>query len=136
MPQVKVYDLKSKESGSVALSDEVFAAPVNKHLLHDSVLNHLANRRRESRQILLNLHQPLAEIRSIAHVRTEEQPSSPPKLAGSFVGVDLLLHNRMKFRWQVIQNMSFGGMPRCGSFEHPNRRWSMKQYQFRVRESG
>ena len=46
MPQVKVYDLKSKESGSLSLKDEVFAAPVNTHLLHDSVLNHLANRRR------------------------------------------------------------------------------------------
>jgi large subunit ribosomal protein L4 len=46
MPQVKVYDLKSKESGSLSHKDEVFAAPVNTHLLHDSVLNHLANRRR------------------------------------------------------------------------------------------
>jgi large subunit ribosomal protein L4 len=46
MPQVKVYDLKSQESGSLSLKDEVFAAPVKNHLLHDSVLNHLANRRR------------------------------------------------------------------------------------------
>jgi large subunit ribosomal protein L4 len=46
MPQVTIYTQKRQEAGNLSLNDEVFAAPMNQHLVHDSVLNYLANRRR------------------------------------------------------------------------------------------
>jgi large subunit ribosomal protein L4 len=46
MPQASVFSLSSKEAGKVELKDSVFGTEVNTTLLHDSVVNYLANRRR------------------------------------------------------------------------------------------
>jgi large subunit ribosomal protein L4 len=46
MPTIDVLNLKNEKVGSVTLSDEVFAAPVNEALLYESVRNHMANQRR------------------------------------------------------------------------------------------
>ena len=37
MPNVEVFDLNNNVVGSLALADEVFAAPVNEHLLYEAV---------------------------------------------------------------------------------------------------
>jgi large subunit ribosomal protein L4 len=37
MPNVDVFDLNNQVVGSVALADDVFAAPVNEHLLYEAV---------------------------------------------------------------------------------------------------
>lgn len=46
MPTVKVHNLKNKEVGNVELSDAVFGAELNEHLIHLAVKNHLQNARR------------------------------------------------------------------------------------------
>jgi len=45
MPVVDVMDLAGKKVGTVELADEVFAAKVNPHLLHESVRHYLAGKR-------------------------------------------------------------------------------------------
>src|ERR1044072_6866914 len=45
MPQTNLYDKTGKSVGSVALSDELFAAPVNAAVLHQVVIAQLAGRR-------------------------------------------------------------------------------------------
>jgi large subunit ribosomal protein L4 len=45
MPQTNVYDRTGKTVGSVELSDELFAAPVNAAVLHQVVIAQLAGRR-------------------------------------------------------------------------------------------
>jgi large subunit ribosomal protein L4 len=45
MPVVDVMDLAGKKVGTVALADDVFAGPVNPHLLHESVRHYLAGKR-------------------------------------------------------------------------------------------
>jgi large subunit ribosomal protein L4 len=45
MPNVDVIDLSNEVVGSVDLADEVFAAPVNEHLLYEAVRNYTAGRR-------------------------------------------------------------------------------------------
>jgi large subunit ribosomal protein L4 len=45
MPVVDVMNLNGKKVGSVELADDVFAAPVNRNLLHEAVRNYLAGRR-------------------------------------------------------------------------------------------
>jgi large subunit ribosomal protein L4 len=45
MPVVDVIDLAGKKVGTVALADDVFGAPVNPHLLHESVRHYLAGKR-------------------------------------------------------------------------------------------
>jgi large subunit ribosomal protein L4 len=45
MPVVDVMDLAGKKVGTVELADDVFAARVNPHLLHESVRHYLAGRR-------------------------------------------------------------------------------------------
>ena len=45
MPVVDVMDLAGKKVGTVELADDVFGAPVNPHLLHESVRHYLAGRR-------------------------------------------------------------------------------------------
>jgi large subunit ribosomal protein L4 len=45
MPTVDVYNLKREKVGTLALSDEVFAAEVKEHLLHEVVVAQLASRR-------------------------------------------------------------------------------------------
>ena len=43
MPNVDVFNLSNQAVGSVELADEVFAAPVNDHLLYEAVRHHLAS---------------------------------------------------------------------------------------------
>ena len=43
MPNVDVFNLSNEPVGSVELADEVFAAPVNDHLLYEAVRHHLAS---------------------------------------------------------------------------------------------
>jgi large subunit ribosomal protein L4 len=45
MPVVDVMDLAGKKVGTIELADDVFATPVNRHLLHESVRHYLAGKR-------------------------------------------------------------------------------------------
>jgi large subunit ribosomal protein L4 len=45
MANVSVYNMEGKEVGSMELNDTVFAAPINKHLVHSAVVLQLANKR-------------------------------------------------------------------------------------------
>jgi len=45
MPSVNIIDLNNEVVGSLDLADEVFAAPVNEHLLYEAVRNYTAGRR-------------------------------------------------------------------------------------------
>lgn len=45
MAKIDVYDLERKKVGEIDLSDEVFAAEVKEHLLHEVVVAQLASRR-------------------------------------------------------------------------------------------
>ena len=45
MPSVDVFDLNKQRVGSLDLADEVFAAPVNEHLLYEAVRHHQAGQR-------------------------------------------------------------------------------------------
>ena len=46
MPSVDIIDFKNKKVGTVDLSDEVFAAPVNEALLYEAVRHYMAGARR------------------------------------------------------------------------------------------
>ena len=45
MANVSVYNMEGKEVGSIELNDAVFGVKVNEHLVHMSVVQHLANKR-------------------------------------------------------------------------------------------
>lgn len=45
MANVSVYNMEGKEVGTIDLNDAVFGAPVNEHLVHMAVVQHLANSR-------------------------------------------------------------------------------------------
>jgi len=45
MPKVEVINIKGEKVGSVDLPDEVFAAPVRRHLVWEAVRHHLARKR-------------------------------------------------------------------------------------------
>ncbi len=45
MPKVQVFDLNNEPVGEVELSDEVFGAPVNEHLLYEAVRHYQAGLR-------------------------------------------------------------------------------------------
>ena len=45
MENVSVYNMEGKEVGTIELNDAVFGAPVNEHLVHMAVVQHLANKR-------------------------------------------------------------------------------------------
>ncbi len=45
MPNVSVYDMTGKQTGSMELSDEVFGITPNRTVLHSAVVNYLANQR-------------------------------------------------------------------------------------------
>lgn len=45
MATVSVYNIEGKQVGEVQLNDDVFGAKINEHLMHMSVINHLANKR-------------------------------------------------------------------------------------------
>lgn len=52
MANVSVYNMQGQEVGSMELSDAVFAAPVNEHLLHLAVVAQLANKRQGTQKAL------------------------------------------------------------------------------------
>ncbi|MCI8928527.1 MAG: 50S ribosomal protein L4 [Lachnospiraceae bacterium] len=45
MANVSVFNMEGKEVGTIELNDAVFGAPINEHLVHMSVVQHLANKR-------------------------------------------------------------------------------------------
>lgn len=45
MPTVALYNMEGKEVGSIELNDEIFGQEVNKTVLHQVVVNYLANQR-------------------------------------------------------------------------------------------
>ena len=52
MPQVKVYDMTGKETGTMDLNDSVFGIEPNKTLMHAAVVNFLANQRQGTQSTL------------------------------------------------------------------------------------
>ena len=52
MPKVAVLDMTGKEVGSVELSDAIFAIEPNMTVMHDVVVNHLANMRQGTQSAL------------------------------------------------------------------------------------
>ncbi len=52
MPTVKVYDMAGEVTGEVELSEAVFGIAPNKNALHESVKNHLANKRQGTQSAL------------------------------------------------------------------------------------
>ncbi len=52
MPNVDVYKIDGSKAGTVALSDAVFGADINKSIMHDAVVAHLANRRQGTQSTL------------------------------------------------------------------------------------
>lgn len=52
MPEVKVLDMSGQEVGTINLSDEIFGITPNKFVMHDVVVNHLANRRQGTQSAL------------------------------------------------------------------------------------
>ncbi len=52
MANVSVFDMQGKEVGKMDLSDAIFAAPVNEHLLHLAVVAQLANKRQGTQKAL------------------------------------------------------------------------------------
>lgn len=45
MAKVKVYNMQGSQVGEIELSDKIFGAEINEHLVHMSVVQYLANRR-------------------------------------------------------------------------------------------
>ncbi|WHH61688.1 50S ribosomal protein L4 [Petroclostridium sp. X23] len=45
MPKVALYDMSGKQVGDIELNDNIFGAEVNKTVLHQVVVNYLANQR-------------------------------------------------------------------------------------------
>ena len=45
MANVSVYNMEGKQIDTIELNDAVFGAPVNEHLVHMAVVQHLANKR-------------------------------------------------------------------------------------------
>jgi len=45
MPKVDLYDMSGKVVGDINLSDAVFGVDVNKEVVHQVVVNQLANKR-------------------------------------------------------------------------------------------
>lgn len=52
MPNVKVYDMAGKETGTIDLSDAVFGIEPNKAVMHACVVNYLANQRQGTQSTL------------------------------------------------------------------------------------
>lgn len=52
MPNVAIYDMAGKEKGTLALSDEIFGAEVNKAVLHSVVRAYLLNQRQGTQSTL------------------------------------------------------------------------------------
>lgn len=52
MPNVSVYKTDGKEAGKIELKEEVFGVEINKSVMHDAVVAHLANRRQGTQSAL------------------------------------------------------------------------------------
>jgi large subunit ribosomal protein L4 len=52
MPNVSVYKTDGKKAGEITLSDKVFGAKINKAVMHDVVVAHLANKRQGTQSAL------------------------------------------------------------------------------------
>ena len=52
MANVSVFNMEGKEVGTIELSDAVFGAPVNEHLVHMAVVQQLANNRQGTQKAL------------------------------------------------------------------------------------
>jgi len=52
MPKVALYDITGAQVGEVALSEEIFAAPVNTAVMHEVVRAYLANQRQGTQSAL------------------------------------------------------------------------------------
>lgn len=52
MPNVSVYKTDGKEAGKMQLKDEVFGVKINKAVMHDAVVAHLANKRQGTQSAL------------------------------------------------------------------------------------
>jgi len=45
MPKVSLYNMEGKQVGDIELSENIFGAPINKEVLHQVIVNYLANQR-------------------------------------------------------------------------------------------
>ncbi len=52
MANIKLYNMKAQEVGTVELNDELFAAPYNEPLVHQAVVTRLANERQGTKSAL------------------------------------------------------------------------------------
>ncbi|MBE5756788.1 MAG: 50S ribosomal protein L4 [Clostridiales bacterium] len=52
MPQVKLYDMKAKEVGTLDLNDELFNIEYNESVIHQAVVTRLANERQGTKSTL------------------------------------------------------------------------------------
>ena len=52
MPNIAVFDMAGKEVGAVELSDSIFGIEPNVSVMHDVVVNHLANKRQGTQSAL------------------------------------------------------------------------------------
>ncbi len=52
MPNVSVFKTDGKEAGTIQLKDEVFGVEINKTVMHDAVVAHLANKRQGTQSAL------------------------------------------------------------------------------------
>ena len=79
MPQTTLYDRTGKDVGSVDLSDELFAAPVNTAVLHQVVVAQLAGRRTGT----ADPPRPAARSAAAAASRTARRGPAAPARAPS-----------------------------------------------------
>ena len=52
MANVKVFNMSGSEVGSIELNDSVFAVEVNTHVMHQAVVQYLANKRQGTQSAL------------------------------------------------------------------------------------
>ena len=52
MPNVAVYKMDGGEAGQITLNDNVFGAKINKTIMHDAIVAHLANKRQGTQSAL------------------------------------------------------------------------------------
>lgn len=52
MANIKLYNMKAQEVGTIELNDELFAAPYNEPLIHQAVVTKLANERQGTKSAL------------------------------------------------------------------------------------
>lgn len=52
MANIKLYNMKAQEVGTIELNDELFAAPYNEPLVHQAVVTRLANERQGTKSAL------------------------------------------------------------------------------------